>query len=98
MCPFSTEQYDHAVAISAPNRSLKIKPYLARKPIDSNAFPNLYMPVLPNCSRYGYFLISLKSYQTSLRCSLPDYYITHAASSVLLTQAKSSTPQSQISS
>ena len=54
--------------ISVSNRSSKIKPYFARKPINFNAILNQFMSVLPNCSRYGYFLKSLNFHQTSLRC------------------------------
>ena len=87
-------QYQYLTDLPRSNRTWH------RKPIHFNAVPNLHMTFLPNCNKYGYFLISLKSSQTSFRCSLPDSYVTRAAAnlSVPLTQAKPSTPQSQVSS
>ena len=68
-----------SVAISISNHSLKTQPSTVKFPIQINGLSNLYMPILCICVRYGYFLISLKSSQTPLRCSLPDYYIIRAA-------------------
>ena len=76
VCPQKTSEKFNTlciVAISVPKSHHETLPCKARKPIYSNAVPNLFMPTLQNCVRYGYFLISLKSSQTSLRCySLPD--------------------------
>ena len=88
-----------SVAISAPNRSLKIKPYLARKPIHSNAFPNLYMPVFQiavDTVISQFPLISVKPHSDAILYQILCNMCSIQAS--LQTQAKPSAPQSQISS